>query len=47
VAIAVILDCPGATSFAQEKIAPITQEVGFEGPPDTTILEVHNYLTAG
>jgi hypothetical protein len=34
-------------SFAQEKIGPITQEVGFEGPPDTTSLEVHNYLTAG
>lgn len=34
-------------SFAQEKIGPLTQEVGVEGPPDTTIIEVHNYLTAG
>jgi hypothetical protein len=32
--------------FAQEKIGPITQQVGFEGPPQTTILPVHNHLTA-
>ncbi len=33
--------------FAQEKIFPITQEVGVPGPPDIQFLEVHNYLTAG
>jgi hypothetical protein len=33
--------------FAQEKIGPITQEVGVPGPPETTFFEVHNYLTAG
>lgn len=34
-------------TFAQEKIGPITQEVGIPGPPDMTFFEVHNYLTAG
>jgi len=34
-------------SFAQEKIGPFTQEVGFAGPPEMTFFEVHNYLTAG
>ena len=33
--------------FAQEKIGPITQEVGIQGPPETQFFEVHNYLTAG
>jgi hypothetical protein len=33
--------------FAQEKIGPITQEVGIPAPPDITFFEVHNYLTAG
>ena len=33
--------------FGQEKIGPITQEVGVPSPPETTFLEVHNYLTAG
>jgi hypothetical protein len=33
--------------FAQEKIGPITQEVGVPGPPETTFFEVHNYLTTG
>jgi hypothetical protein len=33
--------------FAQEKIGPITQEVGVPSPPETTFFEVHNYLTAG
>ncbi len=32
--------------FAQEKIGPITQEVGILGPPETQFFEVHNYLTA-
>ena len=33
--------------FAQEKIGPITQEVGIPGPPETHMFEVHNFLTAG
>ena len=33
--------------FAEEKIGPITQEVGVPGPPKTQFFEVHNYLTAG
>lgn len=33
--------------FAQEKIGPITQEVGVPGPPEITFHEVHNYMTAG
>lgn len=33
--------------FAQEKIGPITQQVGVPGPPEITFFEVHNYLTAG
>lgn len=33
--------------FADEKIGPISQDVGVPGPPETTIYEVHNYLTAG
>ncbi len=33
--------------FSQEKIGPITQEVGFASPPNIQFFEVHNYLTAG
>jgi hypothetical protein len=34
--------------FAQEQIGPITQEVGFPGPPKgMEFFEVHNTLTAG
>ena len=33
--------------FSQEKIAPITQEVGVPAPPTIQFFEVHNYLTAG
>ena len=33
--------------FAQEKIGPITQEVGLPSAPELTFYEVHNYLTAG
>ncbi|MBM2809253.1 MAG: hypothetical protein HW416_12 [Chloroflexi bacterium] len=33
--------------FSQEKIAPITQEVGFSAPPVVQFFEVHNHLTAG
>jgi hypothetical protein len=33
--------------FAQDQIGPLTQEVGFEGPPEVKYTDVHNYLTAG
>jgi hypothetical protein len=33
--------------FSQEKIGPITQEVGVPGPPKVQLFEVHNYFTAG
>lgn len=33
--------------FAQEKIGPISQEVGVTAPPDITFFDVHNYLTEG
>jgi len=33
--------------FAEEQIAPHTQEAGFPNPPETTFYEVHNHLTAG
>ncbi len=33
--------------FAQEKIGPITEEVGVPAPPEITFFEAHNYLTAG
>lgn len=34
-------------TFANEKIGPITQEVGVPNPPEIQVFEVHNYLTAG
>jgi hypothetical protein len=34
-------------TFADEKIGPITAEVGLPGPPKITFYDVHNYLTAG
>lgn len=33
--------------FSEEKIGPISQEVGFPGAPDVQLFEVHNYLTPG
>lgn len=33
--------------FAQEKIGPLTQEVGVPGPPTTSFFEVHNHLAVG
>jgi hypothetical protein len=33
--------------FAQEKIGPLSAEVGLPNPPETQFFEVHNYLTAG
>ena len=33
--------------FAQEKIGPISQEVGVTAPPEIQFFEVHNYLTGG
>ena len=31
-------------SFAQEKIGPITAEVGIPGPPMMSFFEAHNYM---
>ena len=31
--------------FAEEKIGPITAEVGIEGPPEITEYEIHNTLS--
>jgi hypothetical protein len=33
--------------FSEEKIVPITREVGVPGPPKIQFFEVHNYLIAG
>ncbi|HEY8082771.1 MAG TPA: hypothetical protein VIE64_04330 [Solirubrobacterales bacterium] len=33
-------------AFAEEKIGPITAEVGIPGPPKITYYEVHNHLFA-
>ncbi len=33
--------------FAEEKIGPITKEVGVPGPPRTRFCDVYSYLTAG
>ena len=33
--------------FAEEKIGPITKEVGVEAQPEIQYVDVHNYLTAG
>lgn len=33
--------------FADEKIGPITQEVGIPAAPEVSVHSVHNYLTAG
>lgn len=32
-------------AFADEKIGPLTQQVGFASPPQITFHEVHNYNT--
>lgn len=34
-------------AFAEEKIGPITAEVGIPGPPTITYYDVHNHLFAG
>lgn len=31
--------------FAEERIGPLSAEVGITAPPTVTIYEVHNYLT--
>ncbi len=36
-----------AERFAAKRIGPVTAEVGVPGPPEITLHEVHNYLTAG
>ena len=33
--------------FAEEKIGPITNEVGVQSQPEIQYFDVHNYLTAG
>lgn len=33
--------------FAEEKIGPLSAEVGIPGPPEISFFEVHNYLTGG
>jgi hypothetical protein len=33
--------------FAQEKIGPLTQQVGMTDPPRTRYCEVYNHLTGG
>jgi hypothetical protein len=33
-------------TFAAEKIGPLTAHAGFEGPPEITSYEVHNFLAA-
>ncbi|MBA2336958.1 MAG: hypothetical protein H0V96_04240 [Acidimicrobiia bacterium] len=33
--------------FAEERIGPITAEVGVPNPPVVSFFEVHNHLTAG
>ncbi len=37
----------GFEKFAQEKIVPVTQEVGISPPTSVEFNEVHNYNTAG
>jgi hypothetical protein len=32
--------------FAEEQIGPYTAEVGIEGPPETTVHQVHNHFKA-
>jgi hypothetical protein len=34
-------------TFAEEKIGPITQEVGIQGEPETQYFDVYDFLTAG
>jgi hypothetical protein len=34
-------------AFAQQQIGPITADVGVPAPPEITLYEAHNYLTAG
>jgi len=37
----------GFEKFAQEKIIPVSQEIGIAPPTSVDFLEVHNYNTAG
>ncbi|MGO8872789.1 MAG: hypothetical protein ACLQPH_15565 [Acidimicrobiales bacterium] len=37
----------GFEKFAQEQIAPVTQEVGISPPTSVEFFEVHNHNTAG
>lgn len=40
-------DRDGFERFAEEKIGPLSAEVGIPGPPEISFFEVHNYLTGG
>ena len=33
--------------FAQDRIGPLSAEVGITNPPEISFFDVHNYLTAG
>lgn len=33
--------------FAQERVGPYAEKLGFPNPPVVTVHEVHNYLTEG
>ena len=33
--------------FAHEQMGPVTQEIGFAGPPTMEFFDVHNYFTPG
>ena len=33
--------------FAEEKLLPVTREMGIAGPPELQFHDVHNHLTAG
>jgi hypothetical protein len=37
----------GFEKFAQERIAPVAQELGISPPSSVEFVEVHNYNTAG
>jgi hypothetical protein len=34
-------------AFSQEKIGPLSQQVGLPGPPTMQFFDVHNYFTPG
>ena len=34
-------------SFLENKVGPLTAQVGMTGPPDIQFFEIHNFFTAG